>query len=837
LDPDAARRAARRAFGSVDRMCAEYRDQRGLPVLDALGQDVRFAGRLLRTNPGFAATAVLVLGLGIGINNMLFTILNAHTLRGLPIARADRIVTIAIVDDRGSARRVSYADFLDWRKAGSLAGLAAFSNSPVVVSGEPHIPERFDATFVSENAFAMLGVRPVLGRAFTPEDERPGSVPVAMLGAAAWQSRYAGDPGIVGRPIVVDGAPATIVGVMSDRSGFPSAAQIWLPLPNVPDPAPQPGGGRALQVLGQLRDGRSIEEARAEIDAIARHSAQATPDTNARLRARVVPINQQYFGNVTDPVWLAFMATGCIIVLISCANVANLMLGQALRRSREIAIRSSLGASRSRIVRQLLIEAAVLAVLGGTLGLWLAIGGVRVFRSAIPADALPYWIDYSPDALVITVLVGVSAATVLFFALLPAVHVSRTDVNAVLKDGGRPGMGRRGQRWATGFLAGEFALAVVFLAHFAVQLRSASPDLPTDAAIDTTEVLTASVTLPAAEYATPERRDLFYTGLRSRLSAQPIVFSTSLASSLPLGGAEERGLDIAGRPPADAASQSLVRTVAVAPAYFRTLGLTLNRGRDFTDDEGFPRAAQAIVNQQFVEQFFPAADPIGQRIALTSPQPASAPDWLTIVGVAPSIRQRRPPEPDAIVYIPFRSILPATGSLLVRGRADSDTLASLVRGEVAKLDANLPVDWLRTMAQVMRDAQWNGRLSSRLLLMLTFIAVALSTIGLYAVTAHGVVQRAQEIGLRMALGAQPGQVVRLIARRVAMQLTIGFLAGIACTKLWDANFGSGRAGVTASDPQSLLVVAAILAVLAMAACIVPARRATRLDPVAAIRQG
>jgi putative ABC transport system permease protein len=838
IDPAAARQAARRAFGGVDQMRAAYRDQRALPFLDALGQDVRFAGRLLRRDSGFAVTAVLVLGLGIGINNMLFTILNGHTLRGLPIANAGRIVAITTVDDRGPDRGVSYLDFADWRNAAhSLADLAAFTNAPMVVSEEHRAPDRFDGAFVSGNAFATIRVHPILGRDFRPEEDRPGAAASVMLGAGAWRSRYAGDPGILGRTIMVNGTPATIVGVMSDRSGFPSTAQIWLPLSQAPGLAAQPRDARSLRVLGRLRDGRSLSEARAEVEAIAQGLAQEHPETNTNIRAHVVPIDEQYFGSVNNPAWLAFMATGFIIVLISCANAANLLLAQSFHRAREIAIRTSLGASRRRVVRQLLIEGGVLAALGGTLGLSFAMVGVRLFRSAIPADALPYWIDYSPDVRVVAALIGVSAATIFLFALLPAIHVSRTDVNAVLKDGGRPGTGRRGRMWTTGFLAAEFALAVVFLAQFSVQLRNAGPRLPSDAVIDTKDVLTAAITIPPAKYATPDERDRFYRGLRERLNAQPIVSSMSIASALPLSGAEEQTLDIGGRAPADAKARPTVRTVAIAPGYFQTLGLTLGRGRDFTEADGGPGDAHAIVNERFVEQFLGTADPMGRRIAITPRQsPASAPNWLTIVGVAPSIRQRPSAVAEAVVYTPFRSVSPATGSLIVRGRVEPGELASLVREEVSKLDASLPVYRLRTMAQVMRDAQWNGRLSSNLFLMLTFIAVALATIGLYAVTAHGVAQRTQEIGLRMALGAQPRQVIRLIARRVAMQLAIGFMAGIVCTKLWDWKFGSGSAGVTASDPQSLLVVALILVLLAMVACVVPARRAIRMDPVVAIRQ-
>jgi len=387
-------------------------------------------------------------------------------------------------------------------------------------------------------------------------------------------------------------------------------------------------------------------------------------------------------------------------------------------------------------------------------------------------------------------------------------------------------------RWAT-----IRAVAVVFLGQFAVQLRHAGPRVSSDAVIDTRDVLTAAITIPPATYATPDERDRFYRGLRERLNAQPGVLAMSVASALPLSGGEERRLDIGDRPAADAVAQPTVRTVAIAPGYFRTLGVTLGRGRDFTEADGAPGAAHAIVNERFVEQFLGTADPIGQRIAVTARQSsASAPDWLTIVGVAPSIRQRPSADADPVVYTPFRSLSPATSSLVVRGGVETARLAAIVREEVSKLDPGLPVYRLRTMAQVIRDAQWNGRISSNLFLMLTFIAVALATIGLYAVTAHGVAQRAQEIALRMALGAQPRQVVRLVARRVAMQLALGFMAGIVCTRLWDWRLGSGSDGVTASDPQSLLIVAAVLVVVAMVACVVPARRAVRVDPIVAIRQ-
>jgi putative ABC transport system permease protein len=835
-----ARAAARRAFGGVDQMKAMYRDQRGLPVVDAVSQDLRFALRLLHRDRGFALTVVAVLGLGIGVNNMLFTIVNAHTIRGLPIPRPDRVLYVSTVDARNADRGVSYPDFEDVRRAAqSFVGLSAFINAPVAVGGDGRSAERFDGTFVSANAFAVLGVQPILGRAFTAEEDQPGAPAVAVLGSGAWRSRYAGDRAIIGRSILVNGAPATVIGVMADRSGFPSTAQVWLPLWQTPDLASHKRDARTLRVFGRVRDGIATADARAEIHAIIDRLSREHPETNANVRARTVPINDRYLGRLTEPAWLAFMTAGFLVVVISCANVANLMLARSIHRTREIAIRTSLGASRRRVIRQLLIEGAVLAACGGIFGLGAAMSGVRLFRSAIPEDVLPYWLDYSLDGRVLAALVAVSLGTVFIFALMPAIHVSKTDVNQVLKDGGRSGGagGRAARRWTTAFLTAEFALAVVLLAHVAVSLRLATPPLPSDRVLDTKDVITAAVTLPGDKYRTPDQRAEFYRQLDGRIRAIPAVSSASVASALPLMGAAEARLDLANRPRSDAKSQPFVRTVAIGPRYFETCGLALVRGRDFDEHDGTPGQAHAIVNERFVQQFLGDENAIGERIAVGPPTAANAaPTWLTIIGISQTVRQRPVADPEPIVYLPFRGAPSANAVLLVRSRAETGALARQLREEVLALDAGLPLYRIRTMAQVIRDAQWNGRVAHMLVLVLTFIAATLSTIGLYAVTAHAVGQRTREIGVRMALGARPRQVMRLIIRRAVFQLALGFVTGIVCTTLWDWMFSTGRPGVVATDPQSLLIIAATLTLLAVIACFVPVRRATRLDPVAAIRQ-
>ena len=570
LGADEARLAARRAFGGVEQVREEYRDQRGLPRLDTLLQDLRLAVRLLWRDPGFAAAAVAVLGLGIGVNNMLFTIVNAHTIRGLPIREPARVVYLTTRDDRTPNLGVSFLDFTDWQAgARSFEALAAYNNEPVVVSGDGRAPDTFSGTFVSANAFALVGTRPMLGRDFTSSDDAPGAAAVIVLGTALWESRYGRDPGVLGRSIVANGAPAVIVGVMPDRSGFPSTAQIWLPLSQFPGLREQPRNARTLHVIGRVRDGIDVSQAGAEIEAIAAHLASAHAATNKQTRARMVPINEQYLGALTDPAWIAFMAVGMIVVLISCANAANLMLARSISRSREIAIRRALGASRRRVVRQLCVEGMTLAALAGTVGLGLAVVGVRLFGAGIPAGELPYWIEYSSDARVLAALVAVSGATVLLFALVPAIHGSKPDLNIVLKEGGRASAGFRGRRWTTAFLAAEFGLTVILLAHFVANFRATTPALPSDVALQTTQILTAEIALPPAVYDTPERRAAFYAALGERLDAVTSIQAGSVASALPLLGGEPRRLEIMDRPLLDKEQQQTAWTVAVGTAILR----------------------------------------------------------------------------------------------------------------------------------------------------------------------------------------------------------------------------------------------------------------------------
>ena len=436
LTVDEARAQARRRFGGVDQVKTRYRDQRGLPVVDALGRDVRFAWRVLARDRGFTATAVLVLALGIGVNNMMFTILNAHTIRGLPLQDPDRVVYVSTRDVADADRGLTSAEFDELRRSLHAAEIAAFTTGPSSLGNPNQAPDRVDRGHVTADTLSILAIRPMLGRDFAPADDVPGAPAVALLSERVWRNRYGGEAGILGRTVLVDGAPTTVVGIVQTQSGFPSMTDMWQPMGDMRGLEPQARASRTLRVVGRLRTGATVHSARAEIEAF-----RIAPGFRAPGHQRRHPDPRRHHQRalpraVQDPAWMAFMAVGCLVALISCANVANLLLGRALQRHREMALRTSLGASRPRLVRQLLIESAVLAGAGGGLGVALAIAGVRLFRQGIPENVLPYWLDYSIDARVIAALVAVSALATIAIGLAPAVQASRVDPQAVLRQGG-----------------------------------------------------------------------------------------------------------------------------------------------------------------------------------------------------------------------------------------------------------------------------------------------------------------------------------------------------------------------------------------------------------------
>ncbi len=838
MSPDDARLAARKAFGGVDQVKMRYREQRGLPMVDALTQDVRFAIRVLARDRGFALAAVLVLGVGLGVNNMFFTLVYAHKFRGVTIEDVDRVMFVSTFDDRGTNRLVSLPEFNDLQAgATSFSGLAAYVNGVATVGDEGRAPDRFNAAYVSANAFPLLGLSPSLGRLPLPDDDRPGGEPIALLGRDAWRSRYDSDPQILGRSVLVNGTPATVVGIIPERSGFPSTASVWLPLGQYPDLKPD-RTVRALNVIGRLRAGVSEEAARREVETIFGGFEAAHPDSNRNVRARVVPLNVRLLGTLDG--WMQFIWAGIIVILVACANAANLMMARAVHRAQEIAIRTSLGASRARIVGQLLLEAVVIASAAAVVGAAISAAGVRAVQSGIPDGAIPYWNDYTMDRVVFGGLVALSLATTVVFGLIPAMHASRTDVNRTLKDGGRANTGS-GMGVLTGaFLSVELALAMILLGQVAVASYLANRAMPTDANINTSEVMTATITLPTAAYPSADHRQQFFTNLDQRLEGRASIVATSRATILPGESGSPRRLQILGQEQPAGAPPPMVLTIDVAPRYFDTMAIALLRGRDFVTLDGLPGSEVAIVSERFAGVFLNGGDPLGVRIAVTSANaPATAPpNWLTIVGVAPAIRQQAfdgTAQQLPLVYVPIVGGAPVTSTVMVRHRLDPEAAASLLRGEAQAVDPDVALYRMRTLNQVVREGQWTRHTSAVLADTVTWMSVLLAMVGLYAVTAQRVTLKTREIGLRMALGARSAQIANTIVAGLRAPLLAGLLLGTAGAMAWDGAYSSGIAGVYASAPPTLLKIAGFIVVLVVLSCCIPLRRATRMSPVAALR--
>ena len=835
LSEEDARRRARLEFGGVEQVKEDCRDARGTRWVHDIAQDLRFASRLLVRERALSTVAVLALALGIGVNNTLFTILNAVCLRGLRVDGIERLADISSQDVSGRRQPISPAEFEALRTdVPAFDGVAAYATVTGTIGDPGRAPDRVLVAFVSANARRLIRQTPQIGRDVQDEDDQPGAARVVVLGQGIWKTRYAADLSIVGRSVLVSDMPATVIGVMPDGVRFPDNADLWQPLAAMPGLAANKTE-RRLGVFARLRDDMTMTRAGEQVRALSASLARVRPQTNAGIQLTASPLNDRFKGRVTDPAWLAFITVGVLLVVIACSNVANLLLARAVHRSREIAIRLSIGATRGRIFRQLLAESLLLAALGGLAGLGVSVIGLRVFRNAIPPSGLPYWVTLTMDARVIAVLGAVCLGTVALFGLAPAVHALRTGVNDVLKETGlSASSGVRASRWSAVFLTTQIGIAVILLSAVGLSVQWFRSLQRSSEVIRTSELLTVWLSLPADTYKTADQRLAFFGQVQERLSGIGAIASASLANALPFSGAAPRRVKVEGQVPAGGVLPT-VWSVAVGREYFATLGLPVLQGRAFAETDGAPGSPSVIVNQRFAQMFFPDQSALGRRIGLAAPSGAADTmtngKELTIVGVTSTIRQRPVPEPDPVVYLPLRMAAPATVAILVRATGDPASLAPLLRNEVRQVDARVPLYRVMPLDQVNWEAQWNGRVSGGLILVIAFIALGLATFGLAALTAHAVAQRTREIGIRMALGARRGEVMRLVLRRAASQVAVGLIAGAIGAKIWERLFASPGL----SSVANLLTVAVVITLVALAACVWPARQAARLDPLRALR--
>ncbi len=804
--------------------------------------NLKYAFRMLVKDPWFTFVAVLALGLGIGVNSTVFTFVNAVLLRGLPFANAEQIVHVSARNTgEGNGLGVSYPDYRDWRaQARTFASLAAYQPTTMNISESGHPPERASGVRVSANAFGIIGERPITGRDFRDTEDRKGAEPVVLLGHGLWKTRYGSNPNVIGRSIRVNEIPTTIVGVMAEGMKFPNNADLWIPL--VPDTEMERRDMRSLNLFGRLQPRTSITQARAELTGIAKALERQYPDTNTSIDAEVMTFNDRFNGGPIRVIFLTLMGAVGFVLLIACANVANLLLSRSARRSREIALRIALGASRGRVIRQLLVESTLLACLGGVLGLLLSLVGVRLFDMAVADVGKPYWIRFTMDTTVFAFLVAVCFATGIIFGIVPALQVSKTNLNEILKEGGRGNAGGRRARWlASSMVVAELALTIVLLAGAGLMVRSFMKLYTMDIGVDTSRMLTMRLTLAEKKYPTPEQRRLFYEALLPRLSGIPGLAAASITSAPPASGAGSRALEIEGRPEADPKRVPQVTTLFVSDTYFDTLGVTMRQGRPLRDVDGKAGSEAVVVNARFVAQHFPGEDVIGKRIRLKpggrGPEAKQEKPWMTIVGVAPTVRQRnvQDVDPDAVAYLSYRLEPPTGTAILVRSQADPASLTSAVREAVQATDPDQPVFGVQTMEQAFAQNRWPYRVFGSMFTIFALIALVLSAVGIYAVTAYSVTQRTQEIGVRMALGAQPGQVSWLILRQGLVQLAIGLTLGTAGALAAAPVLRALLVQITPSDPVTLIGIGVVFAMVTVCACLIPARRATRLDPLVALR--
>ncbi len=805
-------------------------------------QDLRFAFRRLVKDRWFTVAAIAALALGIGANSAVFTLVNAVLLRGLPFDRPDRIMWIDTRDTRGRNFGVSLQDFEDWRRASrTFAGMTLVQSGNLAISGDDRVPESYPGGYISANAFDLIGVQPVVGRGFAAADDAPGAPAVVLISGDIWKSRYGADPSVIGKSIRVNALPATVIGIMPPGLKWPFQHEIWVPMSQLPPVFRARGRqGRGYVVYGRLADGATIEQSRSELTSISGQLAQQYQDTNKDITAAVNPFLDRVVGGGIKTIFWSLMGAVVFVLLIACSNVANLLLARAAHRSREIAVRVSLGASRWRIVRQLLVESVLLACISGVVGLAFAEVLIRWFDGETQNVGKPYWMTFNMDLSVFAFFGAVCVLTGIAFGLAPALHISKTNVNEVLKEGGRSGTGGlRTRRWTAALVVIELTLTLVLLAGAGFMMRSFMNLYRIDAGIETSHLLTMNFLLPTRKYSNPQMRNNFLLRMEERLNTVDTVAGASVTNSLPMFGGAARQLAIEGKPAPE--KPQIVTVLDVGSRYFDAAGVSLIRGRPFDTVEGTPGREAAVVNQRLASMYFGNEDPIGRRIRLVDDSPGAAKaEWATIVGLAPNIRQRssqEDPAPDPIVYIPYAQDPAFIGAaaIMVRGRSNPGALTPLLRKEIFALDPDLPLQNVRTMDENLTQIRWFSRVFGTMFSVFAGIAIVLSAVGLFAITAYSVTQRTQEIGVRMALGAQSREVRWLILRRGLIHLAFGLVFGLA------GAFGVGRLlrnqlfQTGSADPLTLISITALLVLIAIVACLWPAWQATRLNPVAALR--
>ena len=832
---DEARRRARLELGTTDQIQEQYRDSSGVRFLEALMQDLRFAMRMLLKSPGFSVIAILTLALGIGANTAIFSVLDAVVLRPLPFSSPDRMVHLTGKFALGDTAGVSPPDYVDYRAANhSFEQMAVLNYEAGISNLTGHgKPEQITSSFASWNLFDALGIVPAVGRSFVPADEQAAQPQVAILGNSLWRVHFGADPKIVGKSIVLDGNSLTVVGVLSSDPSILSKAQIWQPLPLL-DKAANRRMAHFLMGVGNLKAGVSLEQAQADLDSDAVVIDARFPDTNKGWGLKIRSLSAVLIGPVQTQIFLIFGAVG-LLLLIACTNVANLLFARGETRQRELAVRSALGASRGRIAQQMLTESIVLACAGGAVGLLAAVWGVTLLRAMAPSD-LPRINEISIGGTVLAFTLGVSLLTAILFGLAPALRSSRTHFGDALKQAGR-GMQARRKTLAGALVVGQIAISLGLLVGGGLLLESFWRLIHVNPGFQPHNLVTAKLDFPSATYGTPAKVAAFMQEFEERAAALPGVQAAGAVSELPLAGEfGDKIFRVDGRVYASSQFDD-AEAPQVTPGYVKAMGIPLISGRwiQWSDTDDAPLVI--VVDQAFVKQYLPDESPVGKSLRFLAPGSGSSfPRVATIVGVVGNISHDgldAPPRPE--MYAPVSQNLVDKIDIVIRSAVSPGTTATALQNMLSKLDKDQALSSLRTMQDVIALSTAQPRFSSLLVAIFAALALGLAGVGLYGVIAYSVSQRTNEIGIRMALGAAPRNILRMVLGGGMKLALLGAGLGIILALSLGRYLQSLLFEVRATDALTLVGVTILLVAVAFIACYVPARRAMKVDPIVALR--
>ncbi|HEX4632126.1 MAG TPA: ABC transporter permease [Chthoniobacterales bacterium] len=813
--------------------------ERKTNMIGDLKQDLRYGLRMLLKNPGFTAIAVLALALGIGANSAIFSVVNGLLLRPLPYKSPEQLVVIwENATHLGFPKNTpSPANFLDWQKQATVfAAMGAFAERTFNLTGVGE-PERLEGRRVSANLFDLLGVKPIVGRSFVQDDDKPGTK-IALLNESLWKRRFGSDPAVVGRSLALNGESYTVVGVLPNSVRLPAFGnwrdQVWVPMAFAADEASQ-RGNHFLEVIGRMKPGVTLAQARAEMETITARLAQQYPEDNTRISSVVNPLHEEIVGNM-KPALLILLGAVAFVLLIACANVANLLLARAAVRHKEIALRLALGADRARLTKQLLVESVMLSLIGAAVGLLFAYAGLQVLTRFIPPDvAHTEMITIDAKVLVFTLIVAL--VTGLVFGLAPASQAAHFNLNDTLKEGGRDsGAGPRGKRLRSALVIAEVAVSFILLIgaglliNSFIHLRNLDPGFRAD------HLLALNVDLSEVKYPDTARRIAFFDEVVRRVEALPGVRSVAVAGNLPFtynGDSMPIGVEGLPDPPPDQWPDVIWRTIG--PNYFSTMGIPLVRGRDFTDQDTLDTTMSVVVSEKTAKHFWPNDDPIGKRLKPGSS--AGSSPWRTVIGVVKDVRQNDfAAEPKMQMYFSFRQVKSlVANALVVRTAVDPLSLSTSVRNSVWAVDKDQTVANMDSMDHIVAGAVARQRFSMLLLAIFAGVALVLAAVGIYGVMSYSVAQQTREIGIRMALGAQRSDVLRMTIKQglrlVGLGLVIGLVAAFVLTRV----MASLLFGISATDPLTFVTISLVLLAVAMLASYIPSLRAMRVDPMVALR--